>query len=243
MNIYILCLRSKLNMFFISLIILTTIFTPSTQSGKPSLKLTFSPDEKYFTPGHQVEILCELLNPTDGSEPAQLWYVDLKTGAHTQISRRLLLNPPSDAPDIFKRNANKRIEFIKKNNIRIKNLQLEDSARYECNCPDCEQQIDEQKRNLQVMKLSNPVWHIEPGFPIQESARASIKCTADDFYPYVAYKIVRNHHEIGHEGKSVVPTSVLFPQKFSWEATVTPTADWHNTTLRCTVTQGLFFNS
>jgi hypothetical protein len=30
----------------------------------------------------------------------------------------------------------------------------------------------------------------------------------------------------------------VYPQKFSWEATVTPTAEWHNTTLRCTVTQG-----
>ncbi|CAF2770138.1 unnamed protein product [Rotaria sp. Silwood2] len=224
-------------MFFISIIFLT-IINPSIQSGQPSLKLTFIPDEKYFTNGHQVDILCELLNPNDfTTEAPQLWHVDLKTGKYTPISRMSINSPPNEAPDTFKRNPNKRIEWIKKNHMRIRHLQLEDSARYECNCPDCEQRLEEQKKILQVMKLTEPRWHIEPGWPIQENAKTTIKCTVDDFYPYVSHKIIRNHHEM-NDGKSILPNTNTFPQKFSWEASVTPTADWHNQTLQCTVTQG-----
>ena len=51
------------------------------------------------------------------------------------------------------------------------------------------------------MKLSDPKWHIEPGWPIQEHAKTTIKCTADDFYPYVSHKIIRHHHDITNEGK------------------------------------------
>ncbi|CAF0776165.1 unnamed protein product [Rotaria sordida] len=229
--------RSKINMFFISIIFLT-IINPSIQSGQPSLKLTFVPDETYFTNGHHVDILCELLNPNEHTESPQLWHVDLKTGKHTPISRLLVNSPTNEAPDIFKRNSNKRIEFLKKNHIRIKNLLLEDSSRYACNCPDCEQQLEEQNKLLQIMKLVEPIWYIEPGWPMQENAKTTIRCIANDFYPYVNYKIIQNHHEINQLGKSVTPTTDLFPQKFSWEATVMPTADWHNQTLRCTVTQG-----
>ncbi|CAF3374778.1 unnamed protein product [Rotaria sp. Silwood1] len=205
--------------------------------GRPALKLTFTPDEKYFTNGHQVDIQCELLNPNDHTEAPQLWHVDIKTGKHSPISRLLINSPSNEAPDSYRRNSNKRIEFIKKNHIRIRHLQLEDSARYECNCPDCEQQLEEQKKVLQVMRLAEPRWHIEPGWPIQENAKTTIKCTVDDFYPYVSHKIIRNHHEI-NDGKTTPPNPNTFPQKFSWEATVTPTADWHNQTLQCTVTQG-----
>jgi len=224
-------------MFFVSIILLT-ILIPSIQS-KPTLKLTFTPDEKYFTSGRTIEILCELINPVENMESPQLWHVDFKTGKHTPISRSLINLPTEDSPDVFKQNQKtRRLEYVKRNHIRIKSLQLEDSGRYECNCPDCEEPLGKQTKDLQVMKLSEPKWHIEPGWPIQEHAKTTIKCTADDFYPYVGYKIVRHHHDINNEGRSVIPNSNTYPQKFSWEATVTPTAEWHNTTLRCTVIQG-----
>jgi hypothetical protein len=226
-------------MFFISIIFLT-ILIPSIQSVKPSIKLTFTPDEKYYTMGNQVEIHCEILNPTENMEVPQLWHVDFKTGKHTPVSRSLLYSTPDDALDVFKQNKQKRIEYVKKNFIRVRQLLLEDSAKYECNCPDCEEPLPKQEKLLQVMKLAEPRWHIEPGWPIQENAKTTIKCTAEDFYPYVSYKIIRHHHEINNEGKLSPPIGHVFPQKFSWEATVTPNADWHNTTLRCTVTEGLF---
>jgi hypothetical protein len=228
-------------MFLISIIFLT-ILIPSIQA-KPSIKLTFSPDEKYYTQGNQLEIHCEILNPTENQEMAQLWHVDFKTGKHTPISRSLLYNAPDDALEIFKNNKkDKRLEFVKKNYLRIRQLLAEDSGRYECNCPDCEEQLGKPEKNLQVIKPAEPRLFIEPGWPIQENAKTTIKCTADDFYPYVSHKIIRHHHDITNECKNpVVPTTMVFPQKFSWEATLIPTADWHNTTLRCTVTEGLFF--
>jgi hypothetical protein len=211
------------------------------QSLKPALKLTFTPDEKYYTNGRTVDIVCEILNPTENMEVPQLWHVDFKTGKHTPIGRLLINAPQDDSPDIFKQNKQKRIEYVKKNHLRFKNLQLEDSARYECNCPDCEEPLGKPTKDLQVMKLAEPKWHIEPGWPMQENTKTTIKCTANDFYPYVSYKIIRQHHDISQVGNSVIPNSNTYPQKFSWEATVTPTADWHNTTLRCIVTQGLLW--
>lgn len=230
----------KKTMFFISIILLT-ILIPSLQSAKPTLKLTFTPDEKYYTAGRSVDITCETLNPTDNMESPQLWYVDFKTNRHTQVSRMLINTPPDDSPDIFKKNTGKRIEYLKKNSIRVKNLALEDSGQYECNCPDCDEQIGKQTKILQVIKAVEPKWHFAPALTLQEDAKTSIKCTADDFYPYVSHKIIRHHHDITGEGKSVVPDSNVFPHKFSWEATVTPKAEWHNTTLRCTITEGLSF--
>jgi hypothetical protein len=224
-------------MFFVSIIFLT-ILIPSIQSVRPTLKLTFIPDEKYFTNGRTVDIICELLNPTENMDAPQLWHVDIKNGKHTPISRVLLNTPSDDSPNIFKQNTNKRLEYVKKNHLRIKSLQLEDSSRYECNCPDCEEPLGKQGKDLQVMKIAEPKWHIEPGWPIQEHAKTTIRCTVDDFYPYVGHKIFRHHHDITGEGKSVIPNSNTYPQKFSWEANVIPTADWHNTTLRCTVTEG-----
>jgi hypothetical protein len=226
-------------MFSVSIIFLT-ILIPSIQSSKPTLKLTFTPDEKYFTMGNQVEILCELINPTEHTDSPQLWYIDFKTGKHTPISRSLLNSPSDDSPDLFKQNKHKRLEYVKKNHLRIRQLLLEDTGRYECNCPDCEEQLVKQAKDLQVMKLSDPKLHIDPGFPLQEHAKATIRCTADDFYPYVSHKIIRGHHEITNEGKSTIPNSNIYPHKFSWDANVTPIADWHNVTLRCTVTEGLF---
>jgi hypothetical protein len=229
---------------FSVLIIILTILIPAIQSAvKPSLKLTSLPDEKYYTSGHPVEIVCEILNPTDQGETAQLWHIDFKTGKHTPISRSLITAPTDDAPDIFKQNKVRRlerIEYVRKNHIRIRSLQLEDSARYECNCPDCEEPLGKLTKELQVMKLAEPKWHIEPGWPIQERAKTTIKCTVDEFYPFVGFKIIRHHHEINNEGRSVIPQGNTYPQKFSWEATVEPAADWHNTTLRCTVLEGLF---
>jgi len=227
-------------MFSVSIIFLT-ILIPSIQSSKPSLRLTFTPDEKYFTIGNMVEILCELINPNEHTEAPQLWYIDFKTGKHTPISRSLLNSPSDDAPDLFKQNKNKRLEYVKKNHLRIRQILVEDTGRYECNCPDCEEQLGKQAKDLQVVKISEPKWHIEPGWPLQEHAKTTIRCTADDFYPYASHKIIRHHHDITSEGKGVIPNNYVYPQKFSWEAAVSPTADWHNTTLRCTVTEGLFF--
>ena len=130
--------------------------------------------------------------------------------------------------------------MLKKNHLRIRSLHIEDSARYECNCPDCEQPIPEQTKYLQVMKLAEPKWHIEPHWPLRAHVQTILKCTVDDFYPYVSYKIIRHHHEITTHGKSVIPINNTYPQKFSWEAHVIPTADWHDTSLLCVVTQGLF---
>jgi len=227
-------------MFFVSIIFLT-ILIPSIQSLRPTLKLTFTPDEKYYTNSRTLDITCEILNPAENTEAPQLWHVDFKTGKSTPISRSLINSPTDDSPEIFKQNKQKRIEYLKKNALRFKSLQLEDSARYECNCPDCEEQLGKQAKDLQVVKISEPKWHIEPGWPLQEHAKTTIRCTADDFYPYASHKIIRHHHDITSEGKGVIPNNYVYPQKFSWEAAVSPTAEWHNTTLRCTVLEGLFF--
>ncbi|CAM4790446.1 unnamed protein product [Rotaria magnacalcarata] len=228
----------KLTMFFVSIIFLT-IVTPSVQIIPPSLKLTFTPDEKFFEPNAAVEIHCEILSPTASMEPAQLWHVDLKTGKHTQISRSLIKSPAgSDIPDTFKKNANRRIEYIQKNHIRISHLQMEDSASFECNCPDCDQSLGEEKRLLQVMKIVLPKWHIEPGWPIQEKAKAKIRCTVDDFYPFVSFQIVHHRHDITSSGTAIPIVGNVFPQRFSWEADVEPDDTWHNTSLECIVTQG-----
>ncbi|CAF0910560.1 unnamed protein product [Adineta steineri] len=224
-------------MFFVSIIFLT-ILIPAIQSAKPTLKLTFTPDEKDYTEGHVVEILCELLNPSDHTESPQLWHVDIKSGRRTSISRSLLHTPPDDALDIFKQNKNKRIEYVKKNHLRIRQILFEDTSRYECTCVDCEDQIEKKTKELTVMQLTDPEWHIEPGWPLQENAKTTLKCTADYFYPYVSYQIFRDLHKLNDDGKAVIPNSNTIPQKFSWEITVTPTFEWHNTTLKCIIIQG-----
>ena len=226
-------------MFSITIIFLTLLI-PSIQSSKPTLKLTFTPDERYYKSGSQVEILCELINPTDVTESPQLWHVDLKTGKHTSISRSLLNRPTEDISDYFKNIKQSRLEYVKKNHLRIRQIVDDDTARYECNCPDCEESLGKQAKDFQVVHTSDPVWHIEPGWPIQEHATTTIKCAANDFYPYVSHKILRNHHDITNKGKATLPTTNTYPQTFFWEDSVTPSADWHNTTLRCTVTQGSF---
>ena len=228
-------------MFSVTIIFLT-ILIPSIQSSKPTLKLTFTPDEKYYTAGRSVNISCELLNPTESTDTAQLWHIDLKTGKHTAISRLLVNRLMDDAPEIFKQTKTKHYEYLKKNYLRISALSVENSARYECNCPDCEEQLNKPAKDLQVMKLVEPKWVIEPGWPIQEGAQTTIRCTVDDFYPYVKYQIFRHHHDISKDGTATLPTTNTYPQKFSWEATLKPTYDWHNTTLRCTVGQGLLLN-
>ncbi|CAF4165909.1 unnamed protein product, partial [Adineta steineri] len=197
-----------------------TILISLIQSSKSALKLTFTSDEKYYTEGHVVEILCELINPNDHTEVSQLWHVDIKSGQRTPIRRALLHTPPDDSLDIFKHNKNKH------------------TSRYECTCPDCEEQLEKKTKELTVMKLTDPKWHIEPGWPIQENAKTTLKCTADDFYPYVSHQILRNHHKIDGDGKATIPNNNTIPQKFYWEATVTPTHEWHNTTLECTIIEG-----
>jgi len=52
---------------------------------------------------------------------------------------------------------------------------MEDSAKYECNCPDCEESLAKQIRDLHVMKLVEPKWVIEPGWPLHENTKATIK--------------------------------------------------------------------
>ena len=207
-------------------------------AAKPTIKLTFTPNEKYIARDQQIEIRCELLNGNERSELPQLWYIDLKSGKRTPISRTLLSTPTDDVPHVFKNNKNRRYEYVQKNWIRIRRLQMEDSAKYECDCPDCEETISKSARDLQVMKLVEPKWVIEPGWPIHENTQTTIKCVTQDFYPYVNHKILRHNQEITNEGKSNLSNSEAFPQKLTWEKTFTPTADWHNTTLRCVVTQG-----
>ena len=224
---------------FSTRIIFLTILIPSIQSSKPTLKLTLTPEEKYYAQGSSVDVICELLNPADAGEAAQLWHVDLKTGKHTPVSRALINRPTDDSPDVFRQNKNKHYEYMTKNHLRIVSLQVEDSARYECTCPDCEEPLAKLGKDLQVTKLSEPRWDIEPGWPIQEGAQTTLTCVADDFYPYVSYKVIRHHHDISNDGKATLPTSNTYPQTFSWKATLKPTLDWHNTTLRCTVVQGL----
>ncbi|CAF3532253.1 unnamed protein product [Rotaria sp. Silwood1] len=219
-------------------IILFTILIPTVQLVRPSIKLTFIPDEKYMPLHQQVEIKCEILNPRDPADVPQLWYIDLTTGKHTLISRALLGGTPSEAPDVFKNNKNQRYQYAGKSHIRIRSLQPEDSAKYECNCPDCEEPLESQVRNLDVMKLSAPTWIIEPGWPLHENTKTIIKCQVDNFYPYVSHKILRNHQEITKEGKSSLSNNNVYPQKFLWEATITPSADWHNSTIYCNVMEG-----
>jgi hypothetical protein len=209
---------------------------------KPTIKLTFTPDEKYLARDQELEIKCEIINPNERTELPQLWYIDLRTGKRTPISRVLLQSSIEDSPDVFKMNKNKRYEYLGKSHIRIRRLQMEDSAKYECNCPDCEENITNHVRDLYVMKLVEPRWFIEPGWPLHENTKATIKCLADDFYPHVNHQVLRNHHQITNEGKSSLSDSQIFPQRFMWEATVTPTADWHNTTLRCLITEGSIVN-
>lgn len=226
-------------MFFISIIVLINLI-PSMQSSALTLNLTFAPDEKYYEMGHTVDVYCDFNIPNDKNDPPQLWHVDFKTGKRSPISRAFIQNPPDDAPEAFKHNKDKRIQYLRKNYLRISNLQLEDSARYECDCPDCEENIATKTHKLQVMKLAEPKWHIEPGWPVQEKAKITIKCTADDFYPYVEHKIINNHHEISKDGKHVhIPQGDVFPHKFSWETIIEPTQQSHNTTLVCTVKQGV----
>lgn len=220
-------------------IILITILIPIVQLSRPTLKLTFDPDKRFFHSPEQVDIQCELINPTSRDDTAQLWYVDLKTGKRTAISRTLLSSPTDDAPEIFKTMRNLRYIYTKKNSLRIRSSKMDDSARYECDCPDCSEAIPKQMRDLHVMKITEPRWIIEPNRPLHENTRVTIKCQTDDFYPYVGHKILRDHHEITTDGKSTLSNSNPFPQKFTWEATITPTSEWHNSTLRCIVTEGL----
>ncbi|CAF1160503.1 unnamed protein product [Rotaria sordida] len=224
-------------MYMITILIIT-ILIPTVKLIRPTIKLTFIPDEKYMSIHQQIEIKCEILNPNERTDSAQLWYVDLITGKHTAISRHLLISPTSDSPDVFKNNKNKRYLYEGKNHIRIRSLQTEDSAKYECNCPDCEESLGSQSRNLDVMKLSTPIWSIEPGWPLHEDTKTIIRCQVENFYPYVGHKILRNHQEITNEGKSSLSNNNIYPQKFTWEATIKPTADWHNSTIYCNVLQG-----
>jgi hypothetical protein len=223
---------------YIITIVLITILIPCVQSARPTIKLTFTPDEKYMPRDQQVDIHCEILNPNERTDSPQLWHVDLKTAKRTLISRSLLTAPSEDSPNIFKQIKNKRYDFVRKNYMRIRRLQMEDSAKYECDCPDCEETITKQARDLYVVKLVEPQWVFDSNTPLHENTKTTIKCITKDFYPYVGHKILRNNQDITKEGKSSLSDTIAFPQNFTWEATITPTADWHNTTLRCIVNEG-----
>ncbi|UJR09539.1 hypothetical protein I4U23_013776 [Adineta vaga] len=225
-------------MYIITSIITIALLIPIVQLARPSINLTFTPDEKYMSRQAKVDIQCGLVNPTAQSDSAQLWYVDFKTGKRTPISRTLLTSPTDDAPDIFKTNRNRRYEFVQKNHIRIRSLIMEDSAKYECNCPDCEESIPKQTKDLYVMNLIEPIWIIDSVWPLHENTKTTIKCQVDNFYPYVGHRILRDQKEITNEGKSTLSDSNMFPQKFFWQTTITPKADWHNSTLSCSVKQG-----
>ena len=222
----------------ILIICFLTIFLPSIQSSRPALKLTFTPDEKYSSYQQQVEIRCELINPNQRTARAQLWHVDLKTGTRTSISRSVLTYPPDDAPQIFKSIRNNRYDYFQPNSIRIRALQMEDSARYECDCPDCQEPLPKQSRDLLIMQLREPEWRIESVWPLHENTKAVVKCFVNDFYPYVNHRVLRDNTELTNLGKSTLSSDKAFPQTFVWEATITPTAEWHNSTLRCSITEG-----
>jgi hypothetical protein len=225
---------------YVTILIAISALIPTVQLARPSINLTFIPDEKYMSRHAKVDILCSVVNPTAQTDSAQLWYVDYKTGKRTPISRSLLTSPTDDAPEVFKAIKNRRYEYMRKNHIQIRSLQMEDSARYECNCPDCEESITKQSKNLYVMKTKEPTWEFESSWPLHENTRTTIKCQVDNFYPYVGHRILRDREEITTKGKSSLSDNDLFPQKFVWEANVTPTAEWHNSTLSCSVRQGLF---
>lgn len=219
-------------------ILIFTILIPIVELTRPTIKLTFTPDEKYKSQGQNIEIKCEILNANERTDSPQLWHIDLKTGKHTSISRLLFTSPSIDAPEVFKKETNKRYEYLGKNHIRIQNLQKEDSAKYECNCPDCERLLPSQNRNLYVMTLSTPKWIIEPGLPLHENTKSTIKCHADDFFPYVKHRILHNHQDITNNGSSSLISNNTYPQRFYWESTIKPTAEWHGTTLYCNIQQG-----
>lgn len=222
----------------ISVFIYLTVIVASVGSARPTIKLSFNPDETYYNRDTQVDIQCEILNPNQNTEQAQLWHVDLRTGKRTPLSRMTLTMPADDAPEIFKNNKNKRYEHVAKNHIRIRRLHMNDSARYECNCPDCEENISKAFRELHIVKLEEPKWIIEPGQPLHEKTRTTIKCVTEDFYPYVRHQILRKNIEMTKEGHSLLSNSQIFPQSFVWEANIEATPDLHNTTLRCLVTEG-----
>lgn len=216
-----------------------TTFISTVELSKPIINLSFNPNEPYFTRQSKVEIQCELLNPIQVGDSAQLWHVDLKTGKRTSVSRSLLSSPTDDAPEIFKKNnRNKRYRYLSRNHIEINALQMEDSARYECDCPDCESGVEKKERKLEVTQLVDPIWTIDSSWPLHENVDTKIKCSVDDFYPYIKHKILRDSTEITNIGKSQLTNEKYFPQKLVWEATIKPTADWHGTTLLCDVTQG-----
>ena len=227
-------------MFFVSITFLT-ILIPSIQSVQSSLELKFSPDEKYYPSSQPVDISCKILNSTTETDAAQLWHVNLATDERTRITPSLIDSPGEDSPLIFKQNTNKRIQYLDKNYLRIRNLQLEDSARYECACPDCSEELGTVNKTLQVMKITEPKWNIKSEWRLQEGAAITIKCTADDFYPFVDHKIILGHYNIKNFGRHVViQNDNTYSHNFSWEAIVTPLANWHNTKLVCIVVQGLY---
>lgn len=231
-------------MFFIAIFLLINLISSIQLSSANTLDLTFSPSEKYYEIGDTVDIHCELNNSTNIHDTPQLWHVDFKTNKHTSITRWLIHNPPEDAPELFKTNKHKRIRFLTRNYFQISNLQLEDSAQYECNFPDCEEHAEPTARKLQVMQLAEPKWYIEPGWPLQENIKVTIKCIANDFYPFVDYKIISNDHVINKLGKHVhIPMDDVYPHRFSWETTVEVHRGFHNTTLVCMVKQGLFIEN
>ena len=220
------------------IIVFITSLIPIVELIRPTVKLTFSPNQIYMSRGKQIEIKCEMLHPNEHTESPQLWHIDLKTGKHTSVSRRLLTSPPNDSPDVFKNNQRKRYEYISKNYIRINNLQLEDSAKYECNCPDCIDTISSDSQNLYIMKLSKPKWIIKPTWPLHENTVSQIRCEANDFYPYVSHRIFRNGKNITSDGKVSLSNNDTYSQNFSWVANITPTAEWHGRGLHCHIRQG-----
>ena len=225
-------------MFINWLVVYLTIVISLVESNRPTIRLNFTPNEKFYTRDQQVEIQCELLNPTERTELPQLWHVDLKTKKRTPISRITFLSPNEDAPSIFKNNKNNRYEYVRKNSIRIRRLHMEDSARYECDCPDCEENIAKGTQELLVVQPAEPKWIIEPDLPLHENSRSTIKCVTEDFFPYVAHEILRDDRQITKDGRSSLSNGNAFPQKFVWEAAIVATSEWHNNHLRCVVTQG-----
>ncbi|UJR07018.1 hypothetical protein I4U23_011306 [Adineta vaga] len=151
----------------------------------------------------------------------------------------LLIKPSYDSSDIFKLNKKDHLHYIKQVHIRLVYLLSKDTSKYECNCPDCDEDLEKQIKELHVIQLSEPTWHIESNLPIKENVKLIIECIVDDFYPYIKHKIIHNSYDITEYGNlRILNNNKTYSQRFSWKITLIPTADWHNTIFQCFVTQG-----
>jgi hypothetical protein len=196
------------------MIFLSTIFISSIQLQKAK----FPPDGKHYTRDDQFDIQCEIIHSNEYTDSPQLCDVDLRIGKRTIGSRRSIISPVNDTSEVFKQSQNWYSEYIRKNRLHITSFHLGDSTQYQCDCPNCEEHLDVVRKNVQLMKLAEPIWEAEPIWAYCEHMKTIITCTADDFCPYVVHRIIRSDHLISHVGESVLSNNNTYSQRFSWEA-------------------------